>query len=127
MFPQQSGAHDQPKRPFSVTALGCVYLAVGILGFIFHFQELLARDRFPYDAVVIELTEAAAIVCGDFLLRGENWARLVALGWMAFHVVVSAFHPLRELALHALFCVLIAWILFRPTAGRYFRGARTDG
>jgi hypothetical protein len=105
------------KRPISVTILACVYLAVGALGFAAHFRELLAR--YP-DAVPIELTELAAIVCGAFLLRGHNWARWLAMAWIAFHVVLSAFHQIPELIIHTLFCAAIAWILFRPEAARYF-------
>ena len=109
------------KRPLSVTILGCVYIAVGIVGFAYHFTELLAR---PYDDVWVELTEFLAIVCGVFLLRGHNWARWVALAWIAFHVILSAFHALPEFAIHCLFCAAIAWFLFRPAAARYFRGSR---
>ena len=57
------------------------------------------------------------------MLRGQNWARWLAVAWMAFHVAISVFHPLRELAIHVVFLVLIAWILFRPGATRYFRKA----
>jgi len=110
-----SGAN---KRPISVTILAIVYLAVGILGFVFHFRESLA---FPREGVWIELTELAAIACGLFMLRGQNWARWLALAWIAFHVVLSAFHPLRELIVHGLLCAVIAWILFRGAATRYFR------
>jgi len=70
----------------------------------------------------VELVEIAAIVSGAFLLRGENWARWAAVVWIGFHVVLSAFHELREFIVHALFCAVIAWILFRPEAGRYIRG-----
>jgi hypothetical protein len=111
------------KRPIAVTVIACVYLAVGTLGFAAHFHELLARHP---DALSIELTELVAVVCGAFLLRGHNWARWVALAWIAFHVVLSAFHPIPELVIHAVFCAAIAWILFRPEAGRYFRGDQSE-
>jgi hypothetical protein len=111
------------KRPISVTILACVYLAVGIGGFAVHFRELLAHHS---DAVAIELTELVAVLCGAFLLRGHNWARWLALAWIAFHVVLSAFHAIPEFAVHALFCAAVAWILFRPEAARYFRGARVE-
>jgi hypothetical protein len=74
----------------------------------------------------VELTELTAILCGAFLLRGQNWARWLALAWIAFHVVLSMFHPFRELAIHGLFFVVIAWILFRSESGRYFRGVQVD-
>jgi hypothetical protein len=111
------------KRPISVTILACIYLAVGIGGFVVHLRELLAHHP---DALPIELTELVAVVCGAFLLRGHNWARWVALAWIAFHVVLSAFHAIPEFAVHALFCAAIAWILFRSEAARYFRGVRME-
>jgi hypothetical protein len=94
-----------------------------VVGFAAHFRELLAGH---HDAVGMELTEFVAILCGAFLLRGHNWARWLALVWMAFHVVLSAFHAIPELVIHAVFCVVIAWLLFRPEAARYFRGARIE-
>jgi hypothetical protein len=105
------------KRPVSILVLACVYLAVGSIGFVFHFRDL----RQP-DGLGIEVTELLAILAGAFMLRGRNWARWLALAWMAFHVALSAFGVLRELAIHTLILVVIAWILFRPEARRYFHG-----
>jgi len=107
------------KRPISVTILACVYLLVGTAGFVFHFKESLASPR---DGALVELTELIAFVCGLFLLRGANWARWLALAWMAFHVAISFPQP-QKVVVHTLICALIAWILFRPEASRYFRGA----
>lgn len=109
------------KRPLSVTILACLYLAVGLIGFVGRFSDLLAWRQ---DAVWIESTEFAGIVCGVFLLLGQDWARWLALAWIAFHVALSIFHPLFELVLHAVFLVVIAWVLLRPPAWRYFRRAR---
>jgi uncharacterized membrane protein HdeD (DUF308 family) len=105
------------KRPVSILILACVYLAVGIIGFAYHFRDL----RQP-DGVWIELTEFLAILSGAFMLRGQNWARWLALAWIAFHVILSAFHEFHELAIHTLLFAGIVWFLFRPEGGRYFRG-----
>jgi len=107
------------KRPVSVTILCGVYLLVGAAGFVFHFKEMFARQP---DAVTVEFVEIIAVVSGLFMLRGQNWARWLALAWIAFHVVLSAFHPLRELLVHSIFFIVIAWILFRADARQYFRG-----
>jgi hypothetical protein len=112
------------KRPLSVTILGCVYIGVGSVGFVHHLYEILARHAFHNDDLLAEFIEFVAIVCGAFMLRGHNWARWVALAWIAFHVVLSAFRGFPEFAIHGLFCAAIAWILLRPEASRYFRRAR---
>jgi hypothetical protein len=111
------------KRPISITILACVYLAVGAIGFAYHFRELLA---FQHDSVWVELTEFLAVVSGAFMLRGHNWARWLALAWIVFHVILSVFHSFHEFAIHGLFCAVIAWILFRSEATQYFRGARIE-
>ncbi len=108
------------KRPISVTILACVYLVVGAIGFAYHFRELMSLQQ---DSVWAELTELLAIVSGAFMLRGHDWARWLALAWMVFHVVLSAFHSSREFAVHSLFCAVIAWILLRSPATQYFRSA----
>jgi hypothetical protein len=106
------------KRPISVTIVACVYLAVGTLALVYHFRQLLTLQR---DSVWVELTEFLAIVCGAFMLRGHNWARWLALAWIAFHVILSIFDSGHGLVVHGLLCAVIAWILFRPEASRYFR------
>jgi len=114
------------KRPLSVTIVAILYLAVGIAGFIGHGWEALRATHFPPDAIAIEITEFFAIIAGAFLLRGQNWARWLAVAWMAFHVAISVSHSLRELAIHAVFLVLITWILFRSGATRYFCNAEAN-
>jgi hypothetical protein len=108
------------KRPLSVMIVAWVYIVVGIMGFVFHLRETLANHDYR-NGTVIELTEIAALVAGVFLLRGHDWARWLALAWMLFHVVFSAFNSLHEFGIHALICAVIAGALFRPTANQYFR------
>jgi len=111
------------KRPLTVTIVAAVYLLVGAAGFIFHFRELVPLQR---DAAFVELTELLALVAGLFMFLGQNWARWPAVAWVAFQVAISAFHPVRELLVHAAFFVVISWILLRPPAGRYFRQAGAE-
>ena len=106
------------RIPVPVIVIACLYLAVGIGGFVGHFS-----DRGAPDWIWIEVTEFLAIVCGVFLLRAHNWARWLAVAWMAMHVVIS-FGELRELAIHSLFLVLLVWCLFRADASRFFQSTR---
>ena len=106
------------KRPIAVLVLSCFYIVVGAAGFVghFHFHELLALQ---YDSLLVEFTELLAIISGAFMLRGCNWARWLALVWMAFHVAIS-FPVVRQLVIHSIIFALIAWVLFRPDVQRYF-------
>ena len=106
------------KRPISVLIVASAYVAIGVIGLVSHLPKLLAAQP---DSIWVELTELLAIVCGAFLLRGKNWARWLALAWIAFHVAQSVVYPPRGLVVHSLAFVVIAWILLRPAASRYFR------
>ncbi len=117
------------KRPIPVTIVGWVYIATGAMGFVYHLPEFKPGDLFRYDVLWIELIRLVAVVCGVFMLRGYDWARWVALAWIGFHVILSAFHTLPEFAMHCLFFALIACVLFRRDTTRYFRagGSREKG
>jgi hypothetical protein len=113
------------KRPISVTVLAILYVAIGTAGFLLHFPHLVEQHAFQQEDLWIEMTEAVAILSGAFLLRGKDWARWLALAWMAFHVVLSI-HDYSKFAIHCLFFAVIAWYLLRREAGRYFRSAQED-
>ncbi|HEY1579574.1 MAG TPA: hypothetical protein VGF82_21100 [Terracidiphilus sp.] len=108
------------KRPWPVIVIASLYLLVGIVGFTFHFSELLARHP---DAFAIEATELLAAVSAIGLLMRQNWARWLALAWIMFHVGLSLFHPLGELAFHVAFSLMIGWALFQPETSRWFKTA----
>src|SRR5579863_8154188 len=101
------------KRPWSVVVIACLYLAVGIGGFALNLHAFGHPDFYW-----IETTELIAVVAGVFLLLGQNWARWLALAWMMFHVAIS-FEAPRNLVVHALFLLLIGWVLLRREAREY--------
>jgi len=73
-------------------------------------------------AIWVEALRLIAIVSGAYLLPGKNWARWVAVAWMAVHVVVSIFHGAAQVAMHSLFLIVIAYFLFfRTASARFFR------
>jgi hypothetical protein len=113
------------KRPPSIIVIACVYILVGAAGFAYHVSEFKLHGPIQVDFLLVEFVRLIAVVSGIFMLRGRNWARWLALAWIAFHVVVGALHSLPQLAIHALFCAILAYFLLRPDAARYFRAART--
>ncbi len=108
------------RRPLPVTVIACLLIVTGAVGLVYHLTEFQAHP-FPTDLVWISLVRLLAIVAGVYLLRGRNWARWLALAWIAFHVVVSAFNSWFQVAFHGVLCAAFAYFLFRPSATRYFR------
>ena len=110
------------ERPLSVTAIAWLFIAVGTVTFIYHSPGLLHPH---WDDFAIEFTELLALIAGLFMLRRQNWARWLALAWMAFHVVLSAFPPFQGLVVHVLIFGGITWLLLRSDSAEYFRGVGT--
>lgn len=115
------------KRLLSVTIVGCIFLATGIIGSVFHATELKAPGSARHDAVWALLVSLVAILCGIYLLRGSDWARWLAVAWLVFHVLLSLYSR-QALVIHSALLVVIAYLLFRRAAGTYFRAAApSDG
>ena len=114
------------KRPLSVTIIAWLYIAMGVVGLAYHATEFKLARPFENDAVWICLVRLLAIIAGAFLLRGRNWARWLSIAWMAWHVGLSAFHPLPELIMHSVLLGVFALFLLRPPASAWFRAAKTS-
>jgi len=114
------------KRPRSISVISWLFVAAGAIGLAYHATEFKVDRPFQYDVVWVCLVRLLAILCGVFMLRGSNWARWLLLVWIAYHVILSAFHSLSELAMHTLLLGVVAYFLFRPRASAYFRGASAE-
>jgi hypothetical protein len=110
------------KRPLSVTMVSVLLIAAGTAGIVYHFGELKLHPPVHYGPLGILLVRVLAIVAGVFMLRGQDWARWLALLWIASHVGISFLHSWQQVIMHALFLVVFAFLLLRPAATKYFRG-----
>ena len=110
------------RRPLSVTIVGCIFLATGVLGSALHATELKGTGPAQYVALWALLVSLIAIICGIYLLRRSNWARWLAVVWLFFHVVISL-NSRQALLVHSALLAVFAYLLFRPTARAYFRAA----
>ena len=113
---------NSAKRPITVLFLSCFYIAVGTIGFVVNFPKLIALQ---HESIWIELTELLSLIAGTFMFCGRNWARWLALVWMAFHEAIS-FPVVRQVVTHSIIFALIAWVLFRTDARRYFTPLKPD-
>lgn len=114
------------ERPYAVTVLSFAFLAVGVIGVAYHLTEFKAWHPFQYDVLWVCLVRLMAGVCGAYMLRGRNWARWLALVWIAYHVILSGFHSLDELAVHSVLFASAAYVLLSRNARQYFRGLKTQ-
>jgi hypothetical protein len=111
------------KRPLSITVIGCLFVAAGVVGIAYHATEFNTQHPFEYEIVWACFVRLLAILGGAFVLRGNNRARWLLLVWIAYHVILSAFHSASEFVVHSLLLAVVAYVLFRPQASAYFRGA----
>src|SRR4030095_6678524 len=109
------------KRPLSVTIIGWLFIVAGAVGLVYHASEFNSQRPFQYELVWVCLVRVLAIVAGFFVLRGSNWARWLLIIWIAYHVVLSAFHSLSGVITHSLMLVVVTFFLFRKPASSYFR------
>ena len=114
------------RRPWSITIIGWLFIGAGTIGLAYHATEFKPKRPFEYDLIWVSIVRLLAILFGVFILRGSNWARWALLVWLAYHVILSAFHSLSELAVHSVLLGVVAYFLFRPQASAYFRGAITS-
>ncbi len=105
-------------RPFAITVLSWLYITVGAVGLALHGR--IALESWHREDAWILLTELLAVVAGAFMLRGANWARWLALLWMAFHVVVGWLNGPKQVLFHAIIFAGIAFLLFRADARAWF-------
>src|SRR5262245_5821833 len=105
------------KRPISITIIGWIFIAVGIVGLIYH-------STHPKEGHILWILflRFLALSCGVCLLLRQNWARWLAAVWLAYHVYVGYLHALSEMIIHTLLFAIITFFLFRRSATAYFRG-----
>jgi hypothetical protein len=106
------------RRPLVLTIFGWFLILAGAVGFVAHFP--MHRPGHADDAWPLGL-ELLLLAAGVFILRGHNWARWLALGWIAFHVAVSFYDSLSKVIAHTIILLIFVAILFNPAARAWFK------
>ena len=108
------------RRPITVTILSWLLIVTAAMGIIAHFAEFRSQP-FRSEIIWVSLVRLLAILAGAFMLKGDNWARWLAIAWIAFHVIISALHSVPQAVIHTVLLAAFAYLLFRPEARAYFR------
>jgi hypothetical protein len=118
------------KRPFSITVISWILIAVGGITLIMSLLPLAGsfsatRSGHTLEFWLSPLIQILAIVSGVFMLYGFNWARWLLAGWVGYHMLLSALHSRLEVLVHSLLFTGVLYIVFRPQATAYFRRTRS--
>ena len=107
-----------PRRPLALTLFGWFLILAGAGGFAAHFP--LHRRWHADDAWPLGL-ELLLLAAGVFILRGHNWARWLAVAWIAFHLAISFYDSLGKVIAHTIILLIFVAILFNPAARAWFK------
>jgi len=110
----------------SGTIIAWLCIVAGVVGLAYHATEFDLTRPFADDGLWVLLVRLLAVVAGAFMLRGRNWARWLAIVWMAWHVGFKLFHPVSELIMHSILLMVFAFLLFRSSASAHFRAVKTE-
>jgi hypothetical protein len=114
------------RRPLSVTVISVIFFAAGVVGLAYHAMEFKTHGPFRYDVLWVCFVRLLAVIGAVFMFRAHNWARWLLVVWLAYHVVLSAFHSPSQFIMHGLLLGIIAYFLFRRPASAYFRAASAN-
>jgi hypothetical protein len=107
--------------PIGVTVIAALLLIAGALGLYGDATSFTTFAANHYDILWPVGVHILALVAGVFLLLGHNWARWLAVLWMAFHVAIS-YPSAGKIIGHSVFLLLFLWLLFFLTESRaWFR------
>jgi hypothetical protein len=109
------------KCPLSVIVIGCLFAAAGAIGIVHHANEFNVHSPEQQDLILVSSIRLLAVVAAVFLFFGHNWARWLLIIWLAFHIVLSAFHSVSQVLMHSLLLGIVAYFLFRPQTSAFFR------
>ena len=109
------------QRPIAVTGIAGLFVVTGIVGVWVHGKEILVQQSFHWEDPLLVLIPLLAILAGVFMLLRRDWARWLALLWMASHVAISFFDSMQKVVMHAVIFLLIAYALLRADSRAYFR------
>ena len=130
------------ERPTAVTVIGWFWRVGGVLGMVFALPlALWGKDlygQYWVDALsrlspmVLFLwgffSSLLCLLSGNGILKGKNWARVLALAYCVFGTLVAALiyqgKPFYWLVLigDVVFTVIMWFFLYRPHATAFFKG-----
>jgi hypothetical protein len=122
---------EMRERPLSVTIVAWFVILSGIISVAAIYASgtpggrvIGAPSALPHDAqlAIAGASALVSILCGIFILRGREWARLLYVAWNAAGLAMGALTaPLASVLLLSLLLLgVITYFLFRGPANIFF-------
>jgi len=120
------------QRPTSVTVIAWIIIVlsgISLISSTFSLNNPLARELMAKSLLPISVQFAMlyfglllSIAAGIWMLKGQNWARLLYVIWSIIGLVVGLItSPIKVAMIPGLvFFIIITFFLFRPVANEYF-------
>jgi len=120
------------SRPVSITVIAWILIAINAISLVSTLflinspaaQELMAKNPMPLSVqyAMIFAGLFVAVVCGIFMLKGANWARLLYVGWNVVAFAVNFITSPGKLLMvpGTIILAVIVFFLFRPNANAFF-------
>lgn len=107
--------------PLPVIIVSILFILAGAVGLAYHAREIFELNNNPNETIWILFLRVSALVCGLLLLFRINWARWLAITWLVYHIILSAFNSTSEMIAHILLLILVSVLLFLPVSSAYFQ------
>jgi hypothetical protein len=108
------------ERPLAITLVSWLIIAAGAFGMARGFVNAKALWPPEQDLIWVVVIDTIGIACGVFMLRGQNWARWLALAWVGGHVAIVSFYMRQEILPHIVIFALVVCLMFRADVRAYF-------
>jgi hypothetical protein len=108
------------KRPIPVIIVSVLFILAGASGLVYHFKEIHEPNA-GYETILVFVIRLLAIVCGVLIFMAVRWSRWLAVAWLLYHVVLSAFHSVSETITHIVLLIIVTVLLFIPVSNAFFK------
>ena len=124
------------QRPKSITVVCWILIIMGAISLVTSTisfsnpitRELMAKSPIPVNIqyVMMYVGLLVMLVSGVAMLKRQNWARIVYVGWSIIGFIIGmATSPMKVAMIPGLIVfVVIVFFLFRPKANEYFKATK---
>jgi len=126
------------ERPKSITVVCWILIimsGISLVRSIFNFnnsmtQELMSKSPIPISIQYIIMFTGLLITlaCGIAMLKGQNWARLLYVGWSIIGFIIGiTTSPMKVMMIPGIIIFFIFTLfLFHPKANEYFKATEVE-